>query len=205
MKIGVIGNLKIYSALLVIALAGCASHSGSTLNSEGSNSTVIYELSQEEAFAIALRVADAAHLPGERVDEMNGEFRGYTLTYLSWDAVDTYSCDLAIIPATGITDDGRKVNGFYFEISGGGTAFVYGKIQNDKLFQDLKKALNATGTARAIKSMSTGQYEDSTTSTTSTTSEDAANSLRELKKLYDEKIIDQDEYENKKAEILQRM
>ena len=202
MKIGVIGNIKILSALMVIAVAACASHSGSTLNSEGSNSTVIYELSQEEAFAIARRVADAAHLPGERVDEMNGEFRGYTLTYLSWDAVDTYSCDLAIIPATGITDDGRKVNGFYFEISGAGTAFLYGKIKNDQLFEDLKRALNATGTATAIKSMSIGKYEDSTTSTSA---EDAANSLRELKKLYDEKVIDQHEYETKKAEILQRM
>jgi len=201
-KIGVIGNIKILSALMVIAVAACASHSGSTLNSEGSNSTVIYELSQEEAFAIARRVADAAHLPGERVDEMNGEFRGYTLTYLSWDAVDTYSCDLAIIPATGITDDGRKVNGFYFEISGAGTAFLYGKIKNDQLFEDLKRALNATGTATAIKSMSIGKYEDSTTSTSA---EDAANSLRELKKLYDEKVIDQHEYETKKAEILQRM
>ncbi len=202
MKIGVIGNLKILSALMVIALAGCASYSGSTLNSEGSKSTVIYELSQEEAFAIARRVADAAHFPGERVDEMNGQFRGYTLTYLSWDAVDTYSCDLAIVPATGITDDGRKVNGFYFEISGAGTAIVYGKIKNDQLFQDLKKALNATGKATPIKSMSIAAYEDSTTSNSA---EDAANSLRELKKLYDEKIIDQDEYENKKAEILQRM
>lgn len=202
MKIGVIGNLKILCALMVIAAAGCASYSGSTLNFEGSKSTVIYELSQEQAFAIARRVANAAHLPGERVDEMNGEFRGYTLTYLSWDAVDTYSCDLAIIPATGFTDDGRKVNGFYFEISGTGTAFVYGKIKNDQLFQDLKKALNATGTATAIKNMSIGEYEDSTTSTSA---KDAANSLRQLKKLYDEKVIDQDEYENKKAEILKRM
>ncbi|MGO9018735.1 MAG: SHOCT domain-containing protein [Syntrophobacteraceae bacterium] len=202
MKIGVIANLKILSVLMVIAVVGCASYSGSTLNSEGSKSTVIYALSQEEAFAIAQRVADAAHLPGERVDEMNGEFRGYTLTYLSWDAVDTYSCDLAIIPATGITDDGRKVNGFYFEISGTGTAFVYGKIKNDQLFQDLKKALHATGTAKAIKSMSIGEYEDSTTSNSA---EDAANSLREIKKLYDEKVIDQHEYEIKKAEILRRM
>lgn len=202
MRFGVIWNLKISFALMVLAVAGCASYSGSTLSSEGSKSTVIYQLPQDEAFAIARRVADAAHFPGERVDEMNGQFRGYTLTYLSWDAVDTYSCDLAIIPATGITNDGRKVNGFYFEISGSGTAFLYGKIKNDQLFQDLKKALNATGTATAIKTMSIGEYEDSTFPTSA---EDAANSLRELKKLYDEKVIDQDEYEKKKAEILQRM
>ena len=202
MKIRVLGNLKILSVLMSVAVAACASYSGSTLKSEGSNSTVIYELSQEEAFAIARRVAGAARLPGENVDEMNGEFRGYTLTYLSWDGVDTYSCDLAIIPATGITDDGREVNGFYFEISGTGTAFVYGKIKNDQLFQDLKKALNATGSARAIKSMSIGEYENPITSTSA---EDAANSLRELKKLYDEKVIDQHEYEIKKAEILKRM
>ena len=48
MKIGVIWNLKILSALMVIAVAGCASYSGSTLNSEGSKSTVTYQLSQEK-------------------------------------------------------------------------------------------------------------------------------------------------------------
>ena len=201
MKIGVIGNLKFFSALMVIAVAGCASHSGSTLNSERSNSTVIYTLSEEQAFAIARKVADA-DFPGERIEEMNGQFRGYTLQYRSWDYVDTYSFDLAIVPATGVTDDGREVKGFYFEISGAGTAFAYGKMKNDQLFEDLKKTLNATGTATAIKSMSIGKYEDSTTSNSA---EDAANSLRELKKLYDEKVIDQHEYEIKKAEILKRM
>jgi hypothetical protein len=200
-RFGVIWNLKISFALMVLAVAGCASYSDSMINSEGKNSTVIYQLPQEEAFAIARRVAEA-NFPGEKIDEMNGKFRGYTLEYRSWDVVDTYYFDLAIVPATGVTDDGRKVNGFYFEISGAGTAIIYGKIKNDQLFQDLKKALNATGTATAIKSMSIGEYEDSTTSNSA---EDTANSLRELKKLYDEKVINQDEYEKKKAEILQRM
>jgi hypothetical protein len=207
----------------VLLLIGCAGHYSSVKpdsNQEGT-AQIIVGSPQNISSALSDLIQENFIVYSYRLDADAGKlvFEGKGTAPLRGD-VEVF---LSLKQVTGKSDNGTIISGYSLDITSRGIGFNASMLpgyatdnikealvakagQYDLSFINVRsQSIETVNLPAQLPGMSIGQYEDSTTPTTSTTSEDAANSLRELKKLYDEKVIDQHEYETKKAEILQRM
>jgi hypothetical protein len=213
---------QLWSRFVVLAfvlplITGCSTHF--PLVRESDNRQVIYRISEEQAFRIALD-AFAEILPKQSLYDLTGPRRGYQSTW-RW-GPDTYSQRVFVIPAVGNDGTGQEVRGYWFEVSGKGTSGS-GWSKNRALHQRIQEALDATGTAVRVTNLKEGRYEtDGRVYRTEgqdagqmvpppqqqqrgPSSSPAIDQLRELKKMHDEGLITKDEYEAKRRQILDRM
>jgi hypothetical protein len=181
---------------------------------------VIYRISEEQAFTTAVDVF-AEVLPHQSLFDVAGPRRGYQATWRF--GLDTFSQRVLVVPAIGIARDGSEVRGYWFDVSGSGSAVISGPIKNRKLYHRLKEALDATGTGAVVTNVRDGQYETDgrayrvhgvdaskaaagrSRAPASAPSGGPADLLRELKSLHDQGLITKDEYELKRRQILDRM
>lgn len=205
-----------FGALLILLVlsAGCSTHF-STLQPEGSKEQIIYAVPEEEAFQIA-HGSLAATLPGRKIEVINGPVRGYS-TYFRF-LLDTYTQQVLVHAAQGTDALGKKVRGYYFEVSGGGTSIVQGRAKNVELFERLAESANATGKGIAVTGierigytnakwhLGEGELEKSILPAASgAAKDDILNSLERLKGLRDRGVITEEEFEAKKKELLNRL
>lgn len=197
---------KYFFIIALLMLAGCSTHF-TTRQQDSEKSFVIYQLPEEEAFQMAYW-AIASTFPNRKITVLDGPTRGYS-TYFSI-LLDTYSQQILIFRAIGTKQNGEEGKGYYFEVSGSGTT-VIGRQKNVELYEKLNKALADTGKGVIVTNIKLTKYEgDSKTSIGGTQSQDKNKKsptelLRELNQLHKEGIISDQEFENKKKEILQRM
>lgn len=182
---------------------------------------VIYRLSETKAFEIA-RGAFAELLPDGRLLDITGERRGYWTTYRF--GLGRYSQKVLVAPASGTDASGREVRGYWFEVSGRGTAINSRSMKNRQLFRRLRDALDATGTATVVTNVRDGRYETDgranlaqsrpasetvvarrTSAPSPTSNASITNRLRELKAMREEKLISPEEHEAKRCQLLDRM
>jgi secreted protein with Ig-like and vWFA domain len=199
---------------LLVLLAGCSTHF-STLQPEGSKEQIIYALPEEQAFQIA-HGSLAVTLPGRKIEVIDGPVRGYS-TYFRF-VLDTYTQQVLVHAAQGTDALGKKVRGYYFEVSGSGSSFVQGRAKNVELFERLAETAKATGKGIAVTSTERIGYanakwrvgeseleKNSTPATSGTNKDDVLNSLERLKGLRDRGVITEEEFEAKKKELLNRL
>jgi len=205
-----------FTALLILLVlsSGCSTHF-STLQPEGSKEQTIYAIPEEQAFQIA-HGSLAATLPGRKIEVIDGPVRGYS-TYFRF-VLDTYTQQVLVHAAQGTDALGKKVRGYYFDVSGSGSSFVQGRAKNVELFERLAEAAKATGKGVVVTSVERIQYtnakwrfgegglEKNTSSATSDINkDDVLNSLERLKGLRDRGVITEEEFEAKKKELLNRL
>jgi hypothetical protein len=201
--------------LLVLMTAGCAS-SGTTLahpNRAGGH--VIYRISEQQAFTIALE-AYAALYPKQSVDDIvEGARRGYNADERAW--VDWWSHRLFVVPAIGIDTGGTEVRGYWYDYKGSGSLAPTEK-RTTGLLNLIRSRLDATGTAVVVTNLRDGTYEtdgraylglkrDARDIKLAPRSSGSANAerLRELNTLRDRGLISEEEYQAKRRQILDRM
>ena len=136
-------------------IVSCSTHF-STAHKEGKVST-IYKISEQRAFEIAYK-AIITVLPGSKILEINGPIRGYSTVFRFM--VDTYTQQVIVIPATGISLDGEHIEGYYFEVSGSGSSFVQGRNKNVKLYETLKNLLEETKSEITVTNLQQSKYKD---------------------------------------------
>jgi len=202
------------TVLIALLLVGCTHNT--TLLHESDGAQVIYRLSEAQAFTIALD-AYAEVLPKQSLFDITGPRRGYQATWRF--GLDRYSQKVLVIPAVGVDASGNKVEGYWFDVSGSGTAGVSGSLKNRELFRRLKEALDATGTATQVTNVQEGRYEtdgqayraqgrdasEAAVKSRPSRSSPVADQLRELKALHEQGLITKEEYEAKRLQILNRM
>ena len=203
-------------SLVVAVLTMTACTHNSTLARRGDGEQVIYRLSEAQAFTMVLD-AYAEVLPKQSLYDVTGVRRGYESTWRF--GLDSYSQKTLIIPAVGTDARGHEVQGYWFDVSGGGTAIFSGSAKNRGLFRRLQEALDATGTAVVITNLREGRYETDgrgyraagrdasaiASPGSRTPRGSVADQLRELKTMHDQGLISDQEYEAKRRQILDRM
>ena len=68
--------------------------------------------------------------------------RGYWTTYRF--GIDHYSQRVLVVPAVGTDASGHEVRGYWFDVSGKGTAIIAGGAKNRALYHRLQEAADAT-------------------------------------------------------------
>jgi hypothetical protein len=167
---------------LLVALASCT-HNTTLVPGGPDAGQIVYRLSEQQAFTIA-RGVFAELLPERKLFDITGNRRGYWTTYRF--GIDRYSQKVLVIPALGADPQGREVRGYWFDVSGRGTAVIAGSMKNRALFHRLQEVADATGTATARTT-------------------DTAERLRQLRSMREEGLITPAEYEAKRREMLDRM
>jgi hypothetical protein len=175
---------------------------------------VIYRISEEQAFTIALD-AYAALYPKKSVDDIvEGTRRGYNSDERSW-AGDWWHHRILVIPAIGTDAAGNEVHGYWYAYSGGGT-FAPTTKRTTGLLQFIRARLEATGMATSVTNLRDGQYEtdgraylglkrDARDIIRGRSGPSSLDRLSELKSLRDKGLITEEEYQTKRRQILDRM
>jgi len=202
--------------LIGFTVAGCASSSTTLVRPDLGAGQVIYRVSEEEAFTIALD-AYALLLPKQSVDDVvDGRRRGYSADQRF--ALDWYTHRVLVVPAVGTDSRGREVDGYWFDISGSGSMPISGSAKHKELLRVIEDALAKTGTATIVSSLRDGDYEtdghaylglkrDARDIKAARQSRSVGNAARlgELKQMRDHGLITEEEYETKRRQILDRM
>jgi hypothetical protein len=203
-------------ALVGLMAAGCATSSTTLVRPDLGAGQVIYRISEEKAFTIALD-AYALLLPKQSVDDVvDGRRRGYSADQRF--ALDWYTHRVLVIPAVGTDPGGREVHGYWFDISGSGSMPISGSAKHKEFLRVIEDALAETGAATVVSNLRDGNYEtdghaylglkrDARDIKAGRQSTGAGNAARlgELKRMRDQGLITEDEYVAKRRQILDRL
>jgi hypothetical protein len=202
---------------LGLATTGCASSSTTLVRPDHGDGQVIYRISEEKAFTIALD-AYALLLPKQSVDDVvDGHRRGYSADQRF--ALDWYTHRVLVIPTVGKDASGQEVQGYWFDISGSGSMPISGGAKHKEFVRVIQGALVATGSATVVTTIRDGRYEtdgraylglkrdarDIKAAGVRSSDADAVERLSELKTMHDRGLITQEEYEAKRRHILDKM
>lgn len=148
--------LRIVAAsFMAVVVTGCATRS-TTLARPDRAGRVLYQISEQQAFTIALE-AYAALYPKQSVDDIvNRGQRGYNVDERAW--TDYWSHRLWVIPAVGTDANGSEVRGYVYEYEGGGTMWATSE-RKTALIELIRSRLDATGTGTLVTNVRGGQYE----------------------------------------------
>lgn len=192
----------------LLSMAGCSTHF-STLRPEGSTSQVIHPMPEDEAFRLAYS-SMATTMPGRKITVLNGPVRGYS-TYTRF-VLDTYTQQVLVFRAQGVDGSGRRIQGYYFEVSGSGSSGS-GRSTNVQFFESLSAQAQATRPGVAVTNLESLPYLAGATpdpdalskAPQKQTQEETMQAIERLKGLRDRGVITDQEFQAKKAELLSRL
>lgn len=205
------------AVLIAWVVTGCASSGTTLVHPSYGERHVIYRISEEQAFTIALD-AYAALYPNKSVDDVaDGHRRGYNADERNW-AGDWWHHRILVIPAIGNDVSGKEVSGYWYDYQGGGT-FAPTEKRTTELLNFIRARLDATGTATIVRNLRDGKYEtdgraylglkrdarDIKLAPRGTARPSTFDRLTELKSLRDRGLITEEEYQAKRRQILDRM
>jgi hypothetical protein len=204
------------AALLALTATGCATSHSTLVRPDQGGAQVIYRISEQQAFTIALE-AYAVLTPKQSVDDIvDGNRRGYNADERF--ALDYWSNRVFVIPAIGTDATGKDVHGYWYDMSGSGTLIPTGPART-KFLRMILSRLDATGTATVVTNVRDGKYEtdgraylglkrdarDIKLQALQPPGSGTADRLDELKTMRDRGVITEEEYETKRSQILDRM
>ena len=189
--------------LVTLMLTGCSIHR-TTLKQDGGYK--IYTIEERKIFAITYQELSAI-VDNEMVNEVDGPERGFK-TRLTF-GLDWYNVYVKIVPVEGVSLSDEHVKGYFVELAGKGT---YPTSRPRKIIENIQKKLEATETGIMVKSYRKSSYvlerdrwRLNKKASTRESEDPAMNKLLKLKFLYDEGILSKEEYEEKKAVLLQEI
>lgn len=202
---------RFLALLLLSLLSGCATNF-STLQTESSHTQFLLAVPEEQAFQIAFSSFNLV-LPGYEITDVDGPTKGYSANFRF--LLDTYSQQVMVIPASAKDHEGRGIRGYYFEVSGTGSS-GQGRAKNVQLFETVSASARSTGKYVAVSGVTRDSYtgarwkqgdaaRSSAALQTKTDGPDAVTQIERLQQLRDRGAITEDEFQQKKKELLGRI
>jgi hypothetical protein len=142
----------IYILMIVFYFSGCTTHK-SPLQSNGKY--IFVSSDEKEIFQAAYE----AMLEGSRespIADISGPVRGYSFTRRS--GLDYWTSMIRVFPATGVTENGESVRGYYPEVSGGGTLILRGPPMDNKIYKAAIEKFGEVGRRIDVISIERGEY-----------------------------------------------
>ena len=204
--------MRSFLALLLLSLLSACATNFSTLQTEASPKQFLLAVPEEQAFQIAFS-AFTTVLPGYKITDIDGPTKGYNANFRF--LLDTYSQQVMVIPASAKDADGKNIRGYYFEVSGTGSS-GQGRAKNVQLFETVSASAKATGKLLAASSVTRESYTGARwkqaqtagsgpTPAAKTDAPDALTQIERLQQLRDRGAITEDEFQQKKKELLGRI
>jgi hypothetical protein len=174
-----------------------------------------------EAEALSLAQATLAEmLPDAKIYPTQGSRRGFYATeekahgqpsYARF-LVETYTHRVYVLPAQGLNPAGERVSGYYVEVSGSGV-LPSGRQHNDRLKAQLHIAFEQTGQAVKVSQVESAAYtnpgwepkESAPPEAGEAPGPDIFEQLKKLKELRDQDVITEEEFQEKKKSLLDRI
>jgi len=183
----------------------------------------IYRISETEALALA-RQALRSVFPDADIATLQGAFPGYfafvqhptdaDIRYARFVA-KTVTYTVEVIPVQGRDGQGRPIEGYFYRQKGAGQSDAQGKIlqaQLAELFDATGRGLPATQLTSLHKTKAEREAQlprEAKPSEPSTApvapSTDVYEALRQLKRLHDEGVLSDEEYQKSKSRLLERL
>ncbi|HWL54345.1 MAG TPA: hypothetical protein VNQ90_18035 [Chthoniobacteraceae bacterium] len=132
----------ILSFIGVICLTGCAT-SYSTGSPRDGKPGVVYQLNEAQALSF-IAVNMAISFPSHRIKKIEGPVKGYQARFRF--LADTWDTSVLAVPVTGVTQNGRAVKGYRFDVNGSGTLIISGRGKTNNFRDRLISDLNQSGT-----------------------------------------------------------
>lgn len=195
----------IISIFLMLGLTACSSEFDTSQHKDGSG-RVIYQMSQQQAFNLAL-TSMASFFPGRNIFEVDEQLKGYR-TWTTF-VVDRYHHYIRVVPAVGTNSAGQRIAGFYFQISGSGTSGS-GYASNVEFYEQFQRQLDGLSVAVKVRQVRPGRYTLPVFPRATSTSGQAERQrsgyveekLRQLNDLRAKGLITDQEYLAKRQQIL---
>jgi hypothetical protein len=165
--------------------------------------------------------------PQEKISVITVPTRGYITKFLAPPLhVDWFTQKVLVHRASGISQAGNKVYGYWIEVSGSGSSFLQGQLKNKEVFNTILSHLEGSATKYVVSNISKSPYvvpqenfyvrgsdtlegegirviikskQDNTHDSKGTSEQ-----LRELHQLKVDGILNDQEYESAKKKILNR-
>jgi len=184
-------------------LAGCSTHQ-TTLKQDGGYK--IYAIEEQKIFQITYQEITSI-VDDEIVNEIDGPERGFS-TRMTW-GLDWYNVFVKIVPVEGVSLSGKNVKGYFVELGGKGT---YPTSRPQKIIDNIQSKLNRSGTGVMVSSYKKSSYqlerERWRLNERQSTRDGGASimdRLLKLKILRDEGVLSEEEYQEKKFELLKKL
>ena len=127
--------LAIALTLCALLASGCATTRSTAQGENTSNQTPkMYPMSAENADKILIK-AMAYQFPDAPVVRVELPYKGYFVTRRF--ALDSHDFTARMIPAKGIDETGKTVDGFIFEVIDDGTMLISGQVRASSLFNKI--------------------------------------------------------------------
>lgn len=208
--------------VLIPLLAACASTAKSPDELSPAEGQ-IYRISETEALALA-RQALRSVFPDEDIATFQGAFPGYfafvqqptdaDLRYARFVA-ETVTYTVEVIPVQGRDAQGRQIDGYLYRLKGAGKADAQGqrlRAQLAELFDATGRGLPATQLTALHKTKAEREAQPPREAKPSGPSTapvdpgaDVYEALRQLKRLHDEGVLSDEEYQKSKSRLLERL
>jgi hypothetical protein len=216
--------MRLFSLLLVVLAyvmtTGCSAHRLSI--NDGSSRSAIYELDERTAFNLAYSAIQEV-FPQESISVITLPTRGYITKFLAPPLhVDWFTQEILIHRASGTTNQGQKVSGYWVEVSGSGSSFLQGQIKNSEIFEKIINYFESNGVKHVVTDIRSEKYlvqqEEFNvkgadylegkgnrviiTNQNQSSENDTADNIRKLHQLMKDGIITKEEFEAKKQDML---
>ena len=193
----------LFLSIFVLFMAGCATSHTSLRTDKGLQ---IYQVSEEFIFRVVYEEMYKIADDDEFVEAIDGPDKGYSITfYKNSLRVSRYIIYARIIPASGVDAEGKVVSGYYLNFKGDGWV-TYPTARPKKLIKAIEARMSKEGNAMVITDMKRGTYDKKDTrENTSIVRGNIQDRLRTLQSLLKERVINQEDYEQKKADLLKEL
>ena len=192
-----------FLTFILILLVGCSTHQ-TTLKQNGGYK--IYTIEEREIFQITYQEISSI-VDDEIVNEIDGPERGFS-TRMTF-GPDWYDVLVKIVPVEGVSLNGNNIKGYFVELGGTGT---YPTSRPKKIINGIQRKLEESGTGVMVSSFRKSSYEyerDRWRLNEKPSARDRDGSvmdkLLKLKILREEGVLTEEEYKQKKAELLKQL
>lgn len=217
------GRLRRIAVLVLIPLLAACASTAKSPEAVSLGDHQVYRVSETEALALA-RQALRRVFPDTDISKFDGEFPGYfafvqrptdtDIRYARF-ATETVTYTIEVIPVQARDDRGRPIEGYFYRLKGAGQNDAQGRIlqaQLAELFDATGRGLPATQLTSLHKTKAEREAQlprEAEPSRPSTAPAESGagvyESLRQLKRLHDEGVLSDDEYQKSKARLLERL
>lgn len=207
--------------LITLLLMACSAHRTSI--SEDGSESIIYDADESKVFNIVYSSIQEV-FPEEKISVITAPVRGYITKFLAPPLyADWFTHKILVHRGAGIDSNGNKATGYWLEVSGNGSSFLQGQAKNKAVYETILRHLNTSTQKRYVTSITPAEYTvpqenfyirgadtlegDGARVIMTQQGGDAskqtqAEKLRDLKKLYDDGVLSDEEYQTTKSKIL---
>jgi hypothetical protein len=143
-------------SLFAFVMLGCnARH---TSLEEGKSKSAIYQMNETEMFNLVYSSIQET-FPQEKISVITEPTRGYITKFLAPPFhVDWFTQKVLIHRSSGIDKSGKKVYGYWIDVSGSGSSFLQGQLKNKELFSTILSHLESSAQKYVVSNISKAPY-----------------------------------------------